>query len=303
MCPIPAAAARPASRARCGVPKTRSNGAGHGGLLQGGEDAAAVVVGDHQDEVRAGFLRAREQPGRVVQERQVTQERGGRAAAGRLMRERRPGRRRDQPVDAARSPAGQHPQAVPDGQVPVQVADGQAGRGPQQRPVRQGRAEVAGQPGLGQLTACVQDRVGGAAGGRIRLLPSAQPPGRPAPGRRGPARGPGQPHRRGHVGGGAGRVGPAARSLGQDDLPGAVRRGLAQERRLAPGQPRAARADDQVRAVRGQKSRVLEQVLVGGERVAALPHPGRRLGQHRPARRGRQPEQPGRVRRRRLPPR
>ena len=112
---------------------------------------------------------------------------------------------------------------------------------------------------------------------RAAASASCQRPSHPGglpPGRRGPApRGPGQPHGRGHVGRGARRVRPAGRSLGQHNLPGAVRRAAAQQRRLAPGQPGAARADDQVRTVRGQETRVLEQVGVRGERVAALPQP------------------------------
>ncbi len=224
-----------------------------------------------------------------MQEREITQQGGGGAAAGRLVGERGPAGRGDQPVDAAGPPAGQYPQAVPGGQVPVQVADRQAGRGPQQRPAGQRRGQVARQPRLGQLTGGVQDRVHRPAGGRVRLLPVPQPAGREPGGRAG------QPDGGGHVGGGARRVRPAAGALGEDHLARAIGRALPQEGGLAAGQPRPARADDQVRAVRGEEARMPEQVLVGAERVRAEPRPGRGLGQHRPARRGGQPEQPGRV--------
>ncbi len=79
------------------------------------------------------------------------------------------------------------------------------------------------------------------------------------------------------------------------DVPGRAGRSPAQERQLAAGQPRPARRDDHVGPVRGGELRRLQQVRVGGQRMAALPGPGGRLGQQRPARRGGQPGQRGRV--------
>jgi len=62
-------------------------------LLQQREDAAAVVVGHHDDQVGPRFPGADEQAGRVVQEREVAQQGRGRAAPRALVGKSRTGRR------------------------------------------------------------------------------------------------------------------------------------------------------------------------------------------------------------------
>jgi len=74
------------------------------GLLQGGEDAAAVVVDHDQAQVGTRLVRAEGQARRVVQERQVPDQREGRAAVG----QRGTDRRRGGAVDPAGTAAGQH---------------------------------------------------------------------------------------------------------------------------------------------------------------------------------------------------
>ena len=76
-------------------------------LLQQGEDAAPVVVDHDQAQIGDRLARTDDQPGRIMQERQVADERKRRPAAGRLVRERRTDRRRGGAVDPASSPAGQ----------------------------------------------------------------------------------------------------------------------------------------------------------------------------------------------------
>ena len=146
----PAAAARLPSPAPCGVPNTRCERPVVLGLLQQREDAAAVVVRHHQDQVGARLAGAEEQAGRVVQEREVAQQRRGGAAPRALVGQGGTGRGGDHPVDPARAPAGQHPEPGARRHLLIEVADRQAGRGPQQRAVRQRRRQVTREPRLGQ---------------------------------------------------------------------------------------------------------------------------------------------------------
>ena len=152
-------------------------GCGERGLLQQREDPAPVVVDHDQHQVGARLLRPGEQAGRIVQERQVAEQGDGGAAPGPLMGERRPARGGDQAVDAARAPAGQHRDSGPRRHLLIEVADGEAGGGPQQRPVRQGGRQVAGEPGLAGGVIGVEDGGGGGARRRVRGQPRRQPSG------------------------------------------------------------------------------------------------------------------------------
>ena len=258
-------------------------GPGEGRLLQQGENPAAVVVDHDQAQVGGGLTRAEDQPGRVVQERQVPQEGEGRSAACGLVGQGRADRRRGGAVDAAGAAAGQDTDPGAGRHVVVQVADGQAGRRPQQGAVRERGPEVPGQPRFAQGVGGVQDLVGGAAGRRIRPQPRFQPAGaRPAPSAVPVGfRAVGQADSRGHVGGGARRIVPPAGLPGDDDV---ARRREFEQAGLLAGQAGAPRGDDDVRPVRAHEFGRAEQVLVGGQRVAAAAGAGGRFGQDGPAR-------------------
>jgi len=220
------------------------------GLLEQREDAATVVVHHDEDQVGARLTGAEEQAGRVVQERQVAQQGRGGAAAARLMCQGGAHRGGDRPVDPARAPAGQHAEPGARRHLLVEVADRQAGRRPQQRAVRQRRGQVTGEPGLGEGGVAIEDRGRGGAGGRVRRPPRGQPArlGRPLGGA-------GQPQRRCHVGGAAGRVGPVPPALGDDHVAGGRARVRPQVGKLRPGQARPPRRDDHVWPVTSHKLR------------------------------------------------
>ncbi len=96
--------------------------AGAGGLLQGGEDAAAVVIDHDQAQVGPRLARAEGQAGRVVQERQVADQRERRAAVGQRGADRRGGGA----VDAAGAAAGQHAQVGTGEKSQVNIPNGLA---------------------------------------------------------------------------------------------------------------------------------------------------------------------------------
>ena len=131
------------------------------------------------------------------------------------------------------------------------------------------------------------------------LAPAGQPAsGHCTVGRDRAVRCPGQPDRRGHVGRGPLRVGPHPRSGRDHDVPDRRASRVAgepEQRRLRAGQPRPAGRDDHGRPVRRHELGRREQVLVADEGVRPAPRPGRRLGQHRPARLLGQFDQRGRV--------
>ncbi len=245
-------------------------------LLQQREDAAAVVVGHDQDQVGPRLPRADEQARGIVQEREVTHQGSGGTAARALVSQRRTGRRGDHAVDPARAPAGQHGQPGPRCHLLVQVADGQAGRRPQQCAVRQGRRQVPGEPRLGEGLAVGEEGRGRGRGRRVGRAPGRQPV------RAGAGAGPpGQPYRRHHVGGTAHRVGPVPRALRDDHVAG--RRTRFQVAELSAGQPGPPGGHDDVRPVRRQEPGRFEQVLVGGQAHRPGPRARRGLGEHRPA--------------------
>ena len=142
-----------------------------GCLFQRGEYPAAIVADHQQAQIGARLVRTDHQARRVVQDRQVAEERNGRATAGGLPGEGRADRRRHQAVDAARPPAREDPQASPRGQMLVQVTDRHAGGGPQQGAVRQDRGKIAGKPGLADARLGIQDRVSGLPRRGVGLLP------------------------------------------------------------------------------------------------------------------------------------
>ena len=177
-------------------------------LLQQREDAAAVVVGHDEDQVGPRLPGTDEQAGGVVQEREVAYQGGGGTAPRALVGQRGTGRRGDHAVDPAGAPAGQHPEPGPRRHLLIQVTDGQAGRGPQQGAVRQGRRQVPREPRLGQALAVVEDGRRRGRGRRIGRAPGGQPRG---------ARGAGPPPHRGR---------PASRTAGTTSV--ALRAGSAQ---------------------------------------------------------------------------
>ena len=71
-------------------------------LLQSGEDAATVVVGHHEPEIRPRLFRSDHQAGRVMQRGQITEQRMGRA----LQSKRNAGGGRDTPVNPGKSAIG-----------------------------------------------------------------------------------------------------------------------------------------------------------------------------------------------------
>ena len=171
-------------RPPCGVPNTRSNGPVNAACSSSEKIPPPSLLTTTRQQVGPRLFRPGEQAGRVVQERQVAEQGDGGPAAGPLVGERRPARGRDQAVDAARTPAGQHRDPGPRRHLLIEVADGQAGRGPQQRPVRQRRRQVAGEPGLAESASSASRMAAAArAGRRVRRQPGRQPARRrPAPG-------------------------------------------------------------------------------------------------------------------------
>ena len=279
--------------APCGVPKTRSNGPANAACSRSEKIPPPSLLTTTRHRSGRGSSGPSSRPGASCRNARSP----SRATAGpppaAWCASAAPIAEETSPSTAAGAAAGQHPDPGPRRHVQVQVADRQAGRRPQQRAVRQRGRQVTGQPGLGERLARVEDRVGGAAAPRRR--PAARPRARPSRGP-GPGRGPDSRDRRRHVGRAPGRVGPAPGSLGEHHVPG--RRGpgpAAQERQLAAGQPGPAGRDDDLGPVPGDESRRAEQVAVGRQRVRAAPGAGRRLGEHRPARRLGQLEQRRRV--------
>ena len=110
--------------------------------------APAVVVHDHDGQVRPGLLRAQHEAVRVVQERQVAQQRERRAPAVRLVRQRRADRGADHAVDARDPPVGEHPGARADADQ-GEVAHRLRRPGDEQPVGRDGSDQRAGHPGLG----------------------------------------------------------------------------------------------------------------------------------------------------------
>jgi hypothetical protein len=262
------------------------------GLLEQREDTATVVVHHHENQIRARLAGAEEQAGRVVQERQVTQQGSGRAATAPLMCQGGARRGGNRPVDPARAAAGEHAQPRARRHLLVEVTDRQAGRRPQQRAVRQRRGQVTGQPGLGEQVTTVEDRGRGGLGRRVSRSPGRQPFGA-----RWPAAPAGQPDRRRHVGGAARRVGPVSPALGDDHVPGGLTGtgGRPQVSQLRPGQARPARRHDDVWPVTGHELGRVKQVRVGGEAHRPGPRPRRGLGEYRPAGLPGQPKEGCRV--------
>jgi hypothetical protein len=108
-------------------------GSVRGGLRQEREDAAAVVVDEHDRGGQVVQLRGNERV-EIVEEGQVADDEDDRTDVGR----RRPERGRNDAVDAVRAPVRQRADRPLRGRQPVvEVADRHAVAGPQQRPVGQ----------------------------------------------------------------------------------------------------------------------------------------------------------------------
>ena len=219
----PAATARCPRSAPCGVPKTRSNG-------PAGPEKAAC---SSREKMPPPSLLT------TIRHRSGAGSPGPRISPGASCRNARsPRRAKAGPppaawwasaapiaaevgaVDAAGASAGQDADPVAGRHVVVQVADGQAGRRPQQGAVRQRRREVPRQPRFGQDVPGVEDLVRGAAGRRVRPQPRFQPGrARPAPSAVPVGfRATGQADSRGHVRGGTRRIVPPAGLPGDDDV-------------------------------------------------------------------------------------
>ena len=144
-----------------------------GALLEGGEDRAAVVVGDHDREVRARLVRPDHQPGGVVQERHVAHQRE--VATLGLPRERGTDRGRDGAVDTGQAAVGDDLAAAADvvrrGHQ-VEVADRVRGADDEVAAGRQRAADRAGD---------VVRREAGRVDERVELARhrSRRPPARP----------------------------------------------------------------------------------------------------------------------------
>jgi hypothetical protein len=111
-------------RERRSLPRSRVAGhaAAEPSRLEPLEDAAAVVVDHDHAQVGPRLPGPDRQPGGVVQQGQVPdqRERDRPGMVGR-MRERRPGRGGEGPVDPARAPAGHHPQVRPRRQREIDI--------------------------------------------------------------------------------------------------------------------------------------------------------------------------------------
>ena len=127
------------------------------------EDAAAVVVDDHEHVHRAA-PRAPEQTRRVVEHREIAEQRVRRSAdLGDAER------RRHQAVDAAGATVGQNSQARARAHVHVEIADGHARSGEEHAAVRDCGGDVARDPPFERLV----PRVRAARRRRWRTLRSA----------------------------------------------------------------------------------------------------------------------------------
>ena len=114
------------------------------------EDAAAVVVDDHEHDARA-VPRAPEQPRCVVDHREIAEQRVGRTAhLGDAER------RRHQAVDAAGATIGQNSQAGARAHVHVEIADRHARSGEEHTAVRDRRGEIARDPPFERLVPRVE---------------------------------------------------------------------------------------------------------------------------------------------------
>ena len=241
-----------------------------GALLERGEDRAAVVVDDHDRQVRARLVGPEHQAGGVVQERHVAHqgERRGCCAAGRARRRSRSRRcRRCRPGPGWRAPSGarRRRSAAPSGR----------GRGPGSRRRRRagrraGRARLtAPATWYGVRPACVGQHASSRAGPSA----SAACHRRARPGRRARRR-----RRRRTTGSTAyGPVRPAPRGRRPRHLDV-----VAAEQPAAPGATASGgRRPPPARS--GRPSSVVEQQPVGAHRVGPGARPAGRLGEQRPA--------------------
>jgi hypothetical protein len=147
-------------------------GVTEGSLLQGGEDATAVIVHHDQAQVGSRLAGADRQAGRVVHEGKVAQQAVGRPAVRQC---RADGGRRGA-VDAARAPAGQHPHVRAIARLAViDVTYRHAGAHPQQRAFRERSQQVTGEPRLGQRLILVENLIDRGEGCLIGPPPVREP--------------------------------------------------------------------------------------------------------------------------------
>jgi len=138
-------------------------------LLQGGEDAAAVVVDHHDPQVRPSLVRADDEPVRVVQEGEITDQRVRRSR----VRERGADRGRDRAVDTGQTAVGDGPDRYD--RREVEIADRVGGGDHEHAVGTGGRADGRGDRRPGEAVG--EKFVDRRAGCVIRLLPAFQPVG------------------------------------------------------------------------------------------------------------------------------
>jgi hypothetical protein len=219
---------RPACRLPFRLPfrLPRGRAAGHAAAepsrLEPLEDAAAVVVDHDHAQVGPRLPGPDREPGRVVEQGQVPDEReGDRAGMVRRVGERRAGGGGEGPVDPARAPAGHHPRVRLRRQRQIDIPHRQRVTAPQQRFPGQRGDNFAGNFRLREVTAAPGVKHGRRRRGRGRV--GAAPLRQPRAGRRlavrRSVRCPGQPYRRRHVGRRSLRVGPQPGALRDHDMP------------------------------------------------------------------------------------